>query len=117
MVLVMRRSLLIMIMLVLSAVSLPLITDGASAHSPAFPGNNTSLANATLVENPSKSSKRSENSITMPRRLIRRAKSFSRSFVQPAFSILRSRFVRRRDKWMIVWKKFARKQNQADGSS
>ena len=55
MVLVMRRSLLIMIMLVLSAVSLPLITDGASAHSPAFPGNNTSLANATLVENPSKS--------------------------------------------------------------
>jgi hypothetical protein len=52
---IMRRTLLVLIILFLSALSLPLVAGPAAAHSPTFPGNNTSLANATLVEDPSKS--------------------------------------------------------------
>jgi hypothetical protein len=52
---IMRGSLFVLVILVLSASSLPFITEGTSAHSPTFPGNNTSLTNSTLVQDPSKS--------------------------------------------------------------
>ena len=51
----MRRTRLITILLVLATISLPFVSEVATAHSPTFPGNNSSLANATVVENPSKS--------------------------------------------------------------
>ena len=51
----MRRTMLVTVLLVLATLSLPLVSEAAMAHSPTFPGNNNSLANATVVENPSKS--------------------------------------------------------------
>jgi hypothetical protein len=51
----MRRTLFVTVLMVLAAMSLPFVSEAATAHSPTFPGNNTSLANATVVENPSKS--------------------------------------------------------------
>jgi hypothetical protein len=51
----MRVAYLVIIVLVVSALSLSYVTNEADAHSPTFPGDNTSLANATIVENPSKS--------------------------------------------------------------
>jgi hypothetical protein len=46
---------LVMIILIFAASSLPLISQAVTAHSPAFPNDNTSLANAAHVDNPSKS--------------------------------------------------------------
>jgi hypothetical protein len=51
----MRGAYLAIIVLILSALSLSSVTQEAAAHSPTFPGDNTSLANATLIDNPSKS--------------------------------------------------------------
>jgi hypothetical protein len=43
------------ILLVLVGLSMPSMSQAAEAHAPAFPGDNTSLMNATLVQDPSKS--------------------------------------------------------------
>ena len=51
----MSKAWFVTIIMVLSSLSLSMVTEGASAHSPTFPGDNTSLANATMVEDPSKS--------------------------------------------------------------
>ena len=52
---IMSRTPFITVLMVLATMSLPLVLGAALAHSPTFPGNNTSLANATIVDNPSKS--------------------------------------------------------------
>jgi hypothetical protein len=45
---IMHGFLFVSVILVLSASSLPFITEVTLEHSPTFPGNNTSLANSTL---------------------------------------------------------------------
>jgi hypothetical protein len=51
----MRRVMFVFLLLALAIISLLAASQSADAHSPTFPGNNTSLANATHVDNPAKS--------------------------------------------------------------
>ncbi len=51
----MRGSISVTIVLVLLALTLPTVSEEATAHSPTFPGENTSLGKATHVDDPSKS--------------------------------------------------------------
>ncbi len=51
----MRGTFFVMIILVLSAMTLPMVSGEAIAHSPSFPGENTSIAKATHIDDPSKS--------------------------------------------------------------
>lgn len=53
--LTMRGTIFVMITLVLSALTLPMVFEEATAHSPTFPGENSSMAKATHVDDPSKS--------------------------------------------------------------
>ncbi len=51
----MSKAVFVRVLLILAVFSLPMFSMSVSAHSPSFPGDNSSLENATHVENPSKS--------------------------------------------------------------
>jgi len=51
----MRGAIFVVLLMALAMSSLSMASQSANAHSPTFPGNNTSLTNATQVEDPAKS--------------------------------------------------------------